>query len=116
MNENRQKFCNFAHMNPRLSSFGAWLRRYMKPATLLCLAAVAYIVFSGEYTVFHGIDYDRQIDSLRHELASRRDSMLYYRDLNRRLNYDRELIEKVVREQYGMTRPGEDVYIFKNDK
>jgi len=102
-------------MNSRLSSFGAWLRRYLKPATLICLAAVAYIVFSGEYTVFNDIDYDRRIDSLRAELAATRDTMLYYRDLNRRLSYDRELIEKVVREQYGMTRPGEDVFIFNNE-
>ena len=92
------------------------MRRYLKPATLVCLAAVAYIVFSGEYAVFNDIDYDRRIDSLRTELAATRDTMLYYRDLNRRLNYDRELIEKVVREQYGMTRPGEDVFIFKDDE
>jgi len=38
--------------------------------------------------------------------------MLYYRDLNRRLASDHDLMEQVVREQYGMKRTSEDVFIF----
>ena len=86
----------------------------MSVSTLVCLCVVAYIVFSGENTVFTSIDYDRQIDSLRAELQAHTDTMLYYRDLNNRLSSDRELMERVVREQYGMKRATEDVYIFKS--
>ncbi len=39
--------------------------------------------------------------------------MLYYRELNRRLASDPVLMEQVVREQYGMKKAGEDVYVFK---
>ncbi|MDE5662138.1 MAG: septum formation initiator family protein [Muribaculaceae bacterium] len=88
------------------------MRRFLSPVTLACLLVIGYIVFSGENTVFRSIDYDRTIDSLRAELDANRDTMLYYRDLNRRLASDRELMEQVVREQYGMKRASEDVYIF----
>ena len=99
-------------MNPKLSSFIGWLRRFMSPVTIVCLLVLAYIVFAGENTVFNSIDYDRTIDSLKAELDANRDTMLYYRDLNRRLASDPNLMEQVVREQYGMKRASEDVYIF----
>ncbi len=99
-------------MNATLSSFGRWARRFLSPVTLLCILALCFIAFSGENTVFRSIDYDRTIDSLRAELEANRDTMLYYRDLNRRLASDRDLMEQVVREQYGMKRASEDVFIF----
>ena len=99
-------------MNITLSSLIAWFRLFVRPVTLLCIAAMCYIAFSGDNTVFKSIDYDRTIDSLRAQLEANRDTMLYYRDLNRRLASDRELMEQVVREQYGMKRASEDVYIF----
>ncbi len=99
-------------MNAKLSSALAWARRFLSPVTLVCIVAICYIVFAGENTVFRSIDYDRTIDSLRAELEANRDTMLYYRDLNRRMSSDRDLMEQVVREQYGMKRASEDVYIF----
>lgn len=99
-------------MKQQLSSIWLWLRRYMSLPTIVCILIVCYVVFSGEHTIFNTIDYDRQIDSLRTCLDAERDTMLYYRDLNNRLSSDRDLMERVVREQYGMKRPSEDVYIF----
>lgn len=99
-------------MNPKLASTIDWLRKFMSPVTIVCLLVLAYIVFGGETTVFNSIDYDRTIDSLRAELEANEDTMLYYQDLNRRLASDRDLMEQVVREQYGMKRASEDVFIF----
>ena len=99
-------------MNPKLSSAWSWISRFLSPMTLVCLIVVAYIVFAGENTVFNSIEYDRTIDSLRSEPEANRDTMLYYRDLNRSLSTDRHLMEQVVREQYGMKRADEDVYKF----
>lgn len=39
--------------------------------------------------------------------------MLYYQQLNERLAGDPDLMEQVVREQYGMKRQSEDVYLFE---
>lgn len=59
------------------------------------------------------IEHQCTIDSLRAELEANRDTMLYYRELNRRLASDPALMEQVVREQYGMKKATEDVYVFK---
>ena len=101
-------------MKANFDSLRAWARRFLSPMTLICLLALGYIVFSGENTVFRSIDYDRTIDSLRAELEANRDTMLYYKDLNRRLASDPSLMEQVVREQYGMKRASEDVFIFND--
>ena len=94
---------------------GHWLGRiFIDNDHLRVLSPSGYIIFSGDNTVFRTIDYDRQIDSLRAELAAQTDTMLYYQDLNRRLSSDPELMERVVREQYGMKRSNEDVYIFES--
>lgn len=73
---------------------------------------VAYILFSGDSSIFRSIEYDRTIDSLKAELEANRDTMLYYKQLNHRLASDPSLMEQVVREQYGMKKADEDVFIF----
>lgn len=100
-------------MNQHASSAWQWLRRFLSPWTLLCLAVVAFILFSGDNSVMQSIEHQRTIDSLRCELEANRDTMLYYRELNRRLASDHTLMEQVVREQYGMKKASEDVYVFK---
>ena len=100
-------------MNQRLKTSWDWFRRFMPWPTLLCIGAVAFIIFSGENTVFRSIEYDEEIDSLNRALAAERDTMLYYKGLNARLASDAELMEQVVREQYGMKRASEDVYLFE---
>lgn len=108
--------CNFVLMNEKLSSSLQWCRRYFSPVTVVCLVVLGFIIFSGEHTVVRSVEYDRIIDSLRVELEANRDTMLYYRDLNQRLSSDAELMEQVVREQYGMKRSSEDVYKFIEKK
>ncbi len=102
-------------MNKRLSSTISWMRRFLSPWTLLCLGVVAFILFTGDNSVFHSIEHERTIDSLRTELQANRDTMLYYRDLNHRLSSDPALMEQIVREQYGMKRTSEDVYVFNDN-
>lgn len=100
-------------MNERLDTAWRWIRRYLDVPTLIGLSVVAYIIFTGDNTVFRSIDYERSIDSLQQRLAAENDTMLYYYDLNERLAGDKDLMEKVVRESYGMKRESEDVYLFE---
>lgn len=102
-------------MNSKISSAWAWCRRYLSPATVVAVLALAYIIFSGEHNVFRAIDNDRRIDSLKAVLTAERDTMLYYKSLNDRIDSDRDLIERVVREQYRMKRLGEEVFIFTDN-
>mgnify|MGYP000756230906 CR=1 FL=1 len=101
-------------MKERLKQAWHWTHRYLPIPTILGIGLLAYIVLCGENTVFNTVDYYHRIDSLEHELALQRDTMQYYRELNRRLPTDPELMERVVREQYGMKKANEDVYIFEN--
>lgn len=100
-------------MNPKLSSALAWARRYLSLTTLVVIGALFYIVLSGESAVVDTIAYERKIDSLEVLIEAERDTLLYYQSLNQRLNSDPELMETVVREQYGMKRATEDVYLVK---
>lgn len=89
----------------------SWLRRYLAIPTLLGIGMVVYVVFFGEKSMMQRIEYQRIIDSLQESLAHQQDTLEYYRDLNRRLSTDPELMEQVVREQYNMKRVHEDVFV-----
>ncbi len=89
----------------------SWVRRYLAVPTVLGLALVVYIAFFGEKSVTQRLVYQQTIDSLQNCLARQQDSLEYYRDLNRRLSNDPQLMEQVVREQYNMKRAHEDVYV-----
>lgn len=100
-------------MNAKLSALFNWCRRYLSPWTLSAIAVVAFVVCYGDNSMFDCIEQERIVDSLRYELATARDSTAHYRELNSRICTDPELMEQVVREQYGMKRVHEDVYIFE---
>lgn len=88
-----------------------WVARYLTWPTLLCLGVVIYLLFVGENSVNRRIVYEQQIDSLTRCVAELEDSLRFYHDLNRRLSTDPTLMEQVVREQYNMKRPNEDVFV-----
>ncbi len=92
-----------------------WIFRYLSIPTLACIGLLIYIAFFGENTVQQRLQYQQEIDSLTLLLKQHQDSLEFYRDLNRRLSTDPELMERVVREQYNMNRPHEDVYIIEYD-
>jgi hypothetical protein len=90
-----------------------WLRRYFTLPTLLVWGFLIYMAFFSETSVLKELEYKHIIDSLENEVAISRDSMIYFHALNERLESDPEMMEQVVREQYNMNRPDEDVYIFE---
>ncbi len=58
-------------------------------------------------------EYNDMIVELEKEIQQNRDTLQYYQKLNNRLDTDKETMERIVREQYHMQRPNEDVYIFE---
>ncbi len=90
----------------------AWCRRYISISGLLIIAAICYMAFFQENSVARIYANKKQIDSLEMAIKANQDTMLYYRELNRRLdNNDPEIIERIVRENHDMNRVNEDVYI-----
>lgn len=89
----------------------SWLRRFIAVPTLVCIGLMVYLIFFGENSINQRLEYQKTIDSLSACLRLQQDSLAYYRELNRRITTDPELMEQVVREQYNMNRPHEDVFI-----
>lgn len=95
----------------RPSGFWHWLRRYLPLTTIAVIGAAVYITWFSEYNASHRISLQSEIDSLNEVLSAQQDSLAYYKELNRRISTDPALMEQVVREQYNMNRPNEDVFI-----
>ena len=92
----------------------SWGRRYLSLWTVLLVGAILYLLFFQENSSSRIYAYQQTIDSLNAEIKMNRDTMLYYHELNRRLdNRDPEIIERVVREHFNMNTPDEEVYLFK---
>ena len=92
----------------------SWGRRYLSVWTVLLVGAILYLLFFQENSSSRIYAYKQTIDSLNAEIKMNRDTMLYYHELNRRLdNRDPEIIERVVREHFNMNTPDEEVYLFK---
>ncbi|MGM9854065.1 MAG: septum formation initiator family protein [Muribaculaceae bacterium] len=95
-------------------SFLSWGRRYISVWAVLLVGAIVYLLFFQENSSSRIYAYQQTIDSLNAEIKMNRDTMLYYHELNRRLdNRDPEIIERVVREHFNMNTPDEEVYLFK---
>ncbi len=92
----------------------SWGRRYISIWSVVLVGAILYLLFFQENSSSRIYAYQQTIDSLNAEIQVNRDTMLYYQDLNRRLdNHDPEIIERVVRERFNMNTPDEEVYLFK---
>ena len=98
-------------MNERFSDIWTWCRRYIRINFLVVMAVIIYVLFFNDNSVMENFSYQQEIDRLRAEIASHRDTLRYYEELNRRLQTDPETMERIVREQYHMQRPNEDLYI-----
>ena len=92
----------------------SWGRRYISIWSVVLVGAILYLLFFQENSSSRIYAYQQTIDSLNAEIQVNRDTMLYYQDLNRRLdNHDPEIIERGVREHFNMNTPDEEVYLFK---
>lgn len=89
-----------------------WLKRYLSLPTVAVLGFLVYVLFFNENSVMRSIDYASTIRSLKEQIAQCEDTLTHYQRLNSRLDSSPEEIERIVREDYHMQRPSEDVYIF----
>lgn len=90
-----------------------WCRRYISVTLLASLAVAAYVGFFNDNSVMRTWEHEREIDRLEAAIRQASDTLAYYRALNSSLDTDRERMERIVREQYHMQHPGEDVYVFE---
>lgn len=96
---------------PRHRSFFEWCKRYISLNLIGIVAALVWILFFTDNSVSVMYAYDREIDSLEQAIKICNDSADYYHQLNGKLQTEQSTMEQVVREQYHMQRPYEDVYV-----
>lgn len=88
-----------------------WLRRYVSLTLIVFVAFILFVLFFNENSILQSYKYNRQIQALKEEIRDNEDTLRYYQEQNDKLNTDPETMERIVREQYHMQRPSEDVYV-----
>ncbi len=92
-------------------TFVQWCRRYLSVSLLVVVGVLVYILVFSDNNVSETYTYERKIDSLKAGIKQAEDSLAYYQNLKERLHTDPVTMEQVVRENYHMQRPDEDVFV-----
>lgn len=100
-------------MKETFSNIFRWCKRYITIPLVIAVAYIAFVLFFNENSYFKSVEYQAEIDRLEAEIKVNNDTMMYYRALNRSLAADPATMERIVREEYHMQRPNEDVYVFE---
>lgn len=90
-----------------------WLKRYISWPLLLAVAFLTYVLFLNDNSLLADMEYAEQERELMAKISACEDTLLYYEQLNSKLDTDPVELEKIVREHYHMQLPSEDVYIFE---
>lgn len=80
---------------------------------IILIAVGLYIAFFGEHNYTEIMKLESEIKELKTEIKAMKDSCSIYEFKLKQLETDPETFEKIIREQYQMKRPEEDLYIVK---
>ena len=91
-----------------------WIRRRSNlPIIIIGSLMVLLLVCNDDTSVSLNMEYERQINALKEEIAQCRDSAAYYRQQRESIIHGSGNLEHLAREKFHMQRPSEDVYILK---
>ena len=88
-----------------------WIPRWLNLPFVIFVAFILMLLFFGENNYMRINSYKQQINDLKAEIKANQDSAKIYEAKVRELHTDRETLEKIAREQYGMKRTNEEVFI-----
>ena len=91
-----------------------WCRRYISLTLIIVVSYIVYMVFFDEHSVLEKMKLQEEIKELKSQIKHYSDSLNYYTKQFQLLNTDVETMEKIVRENYHMQHPDEDVFVFEN--
>lgn len=87
-----------------------WKILIKSPLTLIIPVCI-FLLFYSDNSYLNKTENQEQIDELKAEIRINIDSTAYYERKASALDTDPESLEKIAREQYGMKRSNEDVYV-----
>ncbi len=85
--------------------------RWIHLPFIIIMAFFVMLFFFGDYNFINRKDYINQISAIKAEIKANEDSAAVYEAKSRELDTDRQTLERIAREKYGMKRANEDVYI-----
>ncbi len=91
--------------------YNRWIPRWVSLPLLIIMVFLVVMLFYGDNSYIKSNEYRAKINELTLEIQANRDSAVFYQRKARELSTDKETLEKIAREQYGMKRESEDVYI-----
>ncbi|MEE0974562.1 MAG: septum formation initiator family protein [Muribaculaceae bacterium] len=101
-------------MKETLVKIYRWCRRYISLTLIIVVTYVVYMVFFDEHSVLEKMKLEEEVKELKIQIKHYSDSLNYYTKQFQLLNTDVETMEKIVRENYHMQHPDEDVFVFEN--
>ena len=101
-------------MSKNIKKLSFWMRR-KSHLTLIAIGTVVVLLlfFNEETSLRLNMEYQEQIKNLKRQIRECEDSAAWYRARREALYINTEDLEHLVREQYHMQRPTEDVYVIK---
>ena len=88
-----------------------WIPRWLNIPLLIFVGFVIVLLFFGDNNYMRINKYRSQINDLKSQIHNNKDSAAMYEAKINELNTDKESLERLVREKYGMKRTNEEVFI-----
>ena len=85
--------------------------RWLNIPLIIFIAFIVSLLFFGDNNYLKINELKSRINELKAEIKLNEDSAAIYEAKVRELNTDRETLERIAREKYGMKRQNEDVYV-----
>lgn len=89
----------------------SWIPRWFNLPFFIFIAFIVLLLFFGDNNYLKIWELDREKASLNAHIKAQKDSTQMFMNKINELNTDRESLERIAREQYGMKQENEEVYI-----
>ncbi|MBQ1724979.1 MAG: septum formation initiator family protein [Muribaculaceae bacterium] len=89
----------------------SWVPRWLNIPLIIFIAFIVSLLLFGDNNYLKINELKSRINELKAEIKLNEDSAAIYEAKVRELNTDRETLERIAREKYGMKRQNEDVYV-----
>jgi len=88
-----------------------WLPKWVSISLVVFITFIVWMLVGSDNNYMKIHEKKEEINELKAEIKAKQDSALYYEKKVQELNTDRETLERIAREQYGMRQENEEVYI-----
>ena len=87
-----------------------WIPRWLSLPFIIFIAFIVMLLSYGENNYMLINQQKKEIDKMNAQIKVMEDSAKFYERKTQELNTDKETLEKIAREQYGMKRTNEEVF------